>query len=115
MQFQLTKVAAGAIVAFGALAAMTASVSPAGAAPNAETSIFVAYPQSNFHGTPDDINGCGPHALPSVASYQWIARGQSANMYNVAGEAGRVQAVLSSNTNTSSSSSVGWKSMFISC
>jgi hypothetical protein len=84
--------------------------------PAAETSSFVAYSGTSFTGTARDINGCGTHNMPfAVKSYQWIARGQSGRMYNCTNAACAVNHVLGSGSNSSQSTPVGWKSVFIVC
>lgn len=107
---------ASAVVVVGAL---VASVTPALAAPNspdAVTSEFIAYSQSNFTGTATIIDGCGGHNMPyPVGSYEWINRGQSARLYNLANEQGTTVAQLAADTAASSSTGVGWKSIFIVC
>jgi hypothetical protein len=124
-----------AVLTFGGMTAATASAATSGSAstanvthavaltarvdavtPDAETSIFVAYSKANHTGTATNINGCGVHNMPyAVGSYEWIARGQSARMYNVANASGTTVATLGSATSASSSTGVGWKSMFIVC
>lgn len=122
------KVLVGTLVALGAL---TAAVSPAAAAPvhpaavsvrpaavtpDAETSIFIAYSGKGFSGKTTNVNGCGVHNFTyALGSYDWVARGQSAYLYNVANAAGTIVATLGSGTNADSMSGVGWKSIFIVC
>jgi hypothetical protein len=82
----------------------------------APTSSFVAYTGQDFTGNAHDIGGCGPHNLPlPIRSYKWFARGQSGRMYNCTNEACAVNFVLPSNQNASSTTGVGWRSMFIVC
>ncbi len=101
------------LAAIGMLATLAVSGSSANAA---QTSIFIAYPQTNFNGTPHDISGCGGHNLPAtVNSYQWLARGQTGYMYNEVNEQGKIQTTLSSNQDASQKTHVGWKSIFIVC
>jgi hypothetical protein len=101
------------LAAIGALAMLAVSGPSASAA---ETSIFIAYPQTGFGGNPVDINGCGGHNLPTtVNSYQWVARGQTGYMYNQTNEQGVIETTLSSDQDASQKTHVGWKSIFIVC
>lgn len=124
----LPKILVGALLATGALAASassavatpvhpaTTSARPAVITPHAETSIFIAYSAKGFGGKTTNISGCGVHNMPyALGSYDWIARGQSAYMYNVANAAGTIQTTLGSGTNADSLNPVGWKSLFIVC
>jgi hypothetical protein len=122
------KLLAGSVIA---LSAVAASVTPALASPAvqshvsaraetlssaAETSIFIAYSGRNQTGKVTNINGCGGHNMPyAVGSYAWVARGQSAFLYNSANEGGTITGRLGAGTNANSNSPVGWKSILIIC
>jgi MiAMP1 len=127
------KVVAGALVTLGAVGALAMSAAPAALAatsapavahgatnahvvPAVATSEFIVYSGGNYGGRHQIEEGCGIHNFPyALKSYEWIALGQSGNMYNVKNGAGRLQYTFSANTSGRSPNANGWKSIFIVC
>jgi hypothetical protein len=80
------------------------------------TSVFEAFPDSEFGGTPKSYSGCGLHNFSfHPHSYMWFADGQSGDMYNCKNVECGINFVLPSNSNADSPSPVGWESVVIVC
>jgi hypothetical protein len=82
--------------------------------PDAGTSTFVGYKDENFKGTSETLTGCGGHNFSFKAeSYIFSYEGQHVFMYNCTNEACSSNYTFTSSA--SSSTPVGWKSLFVNC
>jgi hypothetical protein len=131
----VARVLAGTLITLGALGALAVATSPGVAAsahhttsasaaivgpnvarlgPDTATSTFIGYRDTDFHGTVETLTGCGPHNFSFPAhSYVFEYDNQHVFMYNCYNEDCPTSYVFISDG--SSTTPVGWKSLYVDC
>jgi MiAMP1 len=81
----------------------------------ASASNFVAYSGGDFSGASASLSSCGCSDIPFHGSYQWFADGQSGRMFNTLNCQDVAVFTLSSSSDTSQTTGIGWNSIDIIC